>query len=182
MGLSLLVGPANAGKVSRLLERYLEAIESDPYLIVPNRPDVDRAERWLLGRTGALFAGEIGTFDDLFRRVARSNGAHRPVVGDAQRRLLLRRVVARAAAGGSSRVRGLRRRARLDGRPSSSRRSSSRRSSTASWPSSTAPTARSSTGSASGTASSSAATRPAASQASSTPGTAARCSRTGSRT
>ncbi|MGZ4440805.1 MAG: PD-(D/E)XK nuclease family protein, partial [Gaiellaceae bacterium] len=106
MGLSLLVGPANAGKVSRLLERYLEAIESDPYLIVPNRPDVDRAERWLLGRTGALFAGEIGTFDDLFRRVARSNGDHRPVVGDAQRRLLLRRVVARAAAGGSSRFAG----------------------------------------------------------------------------
>src|SRR5438874_586256 len=27
MGLSLLVGPANAGKVSRLLERYLEAID-----------------------------------------------------------------------------------------------------------------------------------------------------------
>ena len=106
MGLSLLVGPANAGKVSRLLERYLEAIESDPYLIVPNRPDVDRAERWLLGRTGALFGGEIGTFDDLFRRVARSNGAHRPVVGDAQRRLLLRRVVTRAAASNSSRFAG----------------------------------------------------------------------------
>ena len=106
MGLSLLVGPANAGKVSRLLERYLEAIESDPYLIVPNRPDVDRAERWLLGRTGVLFGGEIGTFDDLFRRVARSNGGHRPVVGDAQRRLLLRRVVTRAAASGSSRFAG----------------------------------------------------------------------------
>jgi ATP-dependent helicase/DNAse subunit B len=106
MGLSLLVGPANAGKVSRLLERYLEAIESDPYLIVPNRPDVDRAERWLLGRTGALFGGEIGTFDDLFRRVARSNGGHRPVVGDAQRRLLLRRVVSRAAASGSARFAG----------------------------------------------------------------------------
>jgi ATP-dependent helicase/nuclease subunit B len=106
MGLTLLVGPANAGKVSRLLERYLEAIESDPYLIVPNRPDVDRAERWLLGRTGALFGGDIGTFDDLFRRVARSNGGHRQVVGDAQRRLLLRRVVTRAAAGGSARFAG----------------------------------------------------------------------------
>jgi len=106
MGLTLLVGPANAGKVSRLLERYLEAIESDPYLIVPNRPDVDRAERWLLGRTGGLFGGDIGTFDDLFRRVARSNGGHRQVVGDAQRRLLLRRVVTRAAAGGSGRFTG----------------------------------------------------------------------------
>src|SRR2546429_5115318 len=107
MGLSLLVGPANAGKVSRLLERYLEAIESDPYLIVPNRPDVDRAERWLLGRTGALFGGEIGTFDDLFRRVARSNGAHRPVVGDAQRRPLLRRGAPPAAASHPARFPGL---------------------------------------------------------------------------
>jgi ATP-dependent helicase/DNAse subunit B len=106
MPVSLLVGPANAGKVSRLLERYLEAIDSDPYLIVPNRPDVDRAERWLLGRTGALFGGEIGTFDDLFRRIARSNGGHKQVVGDAQRRLLLRRVVTRAAAGGSARFAG----------------------------------------------------------------------------
>src|SRR5919204_556495 len=45
MALSLLAGPANAGKVALLLERYLAALESDPFLIVPNRPDVDRAER-----------------------------------------------------------------------------------------------------------------------------------------
>jgi ATP-dependent helicase/DNAse subunit B len=94
--LSLLAGPANAGKVALLLERYLAALHSDPILIVPNRPDVDRAERELLARSGALVGGTIGTFDDLFARIARGNGAHRPVISTAQRTLLLRRVVARA--------------------------------------------------------------------------------------
>src|ERR671935_579791 len=106
MGLSLLAGPANAGKVTLLLERYLGALESDPFLIVPNRPDVDRAERQLLARAGALLGGSIGTFDDLFARLARSNGAHRPIITDAQRTLLLRRVVATAKLGPSARFAG----------------------------------------------------------------------------
>src|SRR2546430_10476004 len=89
MGLSLLAGPANAGKVALLLERYLGALDSDPILIVPNRPDVDRAERELLRHAGALVGGSIGTFDDLFERLARGNGAHPPVVTEAQRTPLL---------------------------------------------------------------------------------------------
>jgi ATP-dependent helicase/DNAse subunit B len=97
--LSLLAGPANAGKVALLLERYLGALDEDPILIVPNRPDVDRAERELLKKTGALVGGSIGTFDDLFERIARGNGAHRPVVTEAQRALLLRRIVAGANGG-----------------------------------------------------------------------------------
>jgi ATP-dependent helicase/DNAse subunit B len=94
--LSLLAGPANAGKVALLLERYLAALGSDPVLIVPNRPDVDRAERELLKHAGALVGGSIGTFDDLFERIARGNGVHRPVLTPPQRTLLLRRVIARA--------------------------------------------------------------------------------------
>src|SRR5215210_1322046 len=94
--LSLLAGPANAGKVALLLERYLGALESDPILIVPNRPDVDRAERELLRGAGALVGGSIGTFDDLFRSIAQGNGSHRSVVTDAQRKLLLRRVAGKA--------------------------------------------------------------------------------------
>jgi len=43
--LTLLAGPANSGKVATLLDRYLAAIQDDPILIVPNRPDVDRIER-----------------------------------------------------------------------------------------------------------------------------------------
>jgi ATP-dependent helicase/DNAse subunit B len=104
--LSLLAGPANAGKVALLLERYLAALDSDPILIVPNRPDVDRAERELLTRTGALLGGSIGTFDDVFERIARGNGAHKPVITNAQRTLLLRRVVARRAGGRSARFSG----------------------------------------------------------------------------
>jgi ATP-dependent helicase/nuclease subunit B len=106
VGLSLLAGPANAGKVALLLERYLGALQDDPFLIVPNRPDVDRAERELLAEAGALMGGSIGTFDDLFGRLARSNGAHRPVITSAQRSLLLRRVVARVKLGPSARFAG----------------------------------------------------------------------------
>ncbi len=109
MALSVLAGPANAGKVARLLERYLGALDTDPFLIVPNRPDVDRAERVLLRESGALMGGSIGTFDDLFRRIGRSDGERRRVVTDAQRTLLLRRVVERA------RPQGLGRSARFTG-------------------------------------------------------------------
>ena len=45
MALTLLAGPANAGKVALLLERYLADLDREPILIVPNRSDVDRVER-----------------------------------------------------------------------------------------------------------------------------------------
>ncbi len=92
MPLSLIVGPANAGKVELLLDRYLAALEREPVLIVPNRPDVDRVERQLLARRPALLAGSIGTFDDVFERIAGRGG----LVTQAQRALLVRRVVAAA--------------------------------------------------------------------------------------
>ena len=50
VGLSLLAGPANAGKVALLLERYLARLDDEPVLIVPNASDVDRVERDLLAR------------------------------------------------------------------------------------------------------------------------------------
>ena len=96
MPLTLLAGPANAGKVALLLDRYLADIGREPLLIVPNRADIDRVERDLLTKSGALFGGRIGTFDDVFEGIARSNGHHRPLVTDAQRSLLVRDVVARA--------------------------------------------------------------------------------------
>src|ERR671928_1131044 len=103
MGLTLLAGPANAGKVALLLERYLAAIADEPVLIVPNRSDVDRVERELLPLCGALMGGDIGTFDDLFERIARADGGHRPVATDAQRALIVRRVLARARLNGWTR-------------------------------------------------------------------------------
>ena len=94
MGLSLLAGPANAGKVALLLERYLARLDDEPTLIVPNGSDVDRVERELLARCGCLFSGAIGTFDDLFARLVRDDpGGGRPVLGDAQRALVVRRLL-----------------------------------------------------------------------------------------
>src|SRR5437868_7814118 len=103
MALTLLAGPANAGKVALLLERYLDALAHEPILIVPNRSDVDRVERELLASCGALLGGQIGTFDDLFRRLARDGGEHRPVATDAQRALIVRRALARARLNGWTR-------------------------------------------------------------------------------
>ena len=70
LGLTLITGPANAGKLRRLLDAYLEALPLEPVLIVPNRSDVELVERELVARCGALLGGSIGTFDDLFRRIA----------------------------------------------------------------------------------------------------------------
>jgi ATP-dependent helicase/nuclease subunit B len=103
MGLALVVGPAHAGKVALLLERFLEALPHNPWLIVPNRPDVERVERDLIRRRGALLAGSIGTFDDLFRAVAEKDPQCRPVATEAQCELVVRRAVAEAALNGLGR-------------------------------------------------------------------------------
>src|ERR671937_274773 len=78
VGLTLITGPANAGKVALLLRRYLDALPREPVLIVPNRSDVDQAERDLLRMRPALLGGTIGTFDDLFKRIALGGGETRP--------------------------------------------------------------------------------------------------------
>jgi ATP-dependent helicase/DNAse subunit B len=90
--LTLIAGPANAGKVELLLERYLARLQDEPFLIVPNRADVDRVRHDLLRRARVLFGGSIGTFDDLFRQIARGADG-RPVASDAQRVLLVRRAI-----------------------------------------------------------------------------------------
>jgi RecB family exonuclease len=95
MALSLVVGPAHAGKVALLLERYLDALERDPWLIVPNRADIERVERDLLGRRPALLAGHIATFDDLFQHIASGDTGLRPVATETQSAVAVRRAVAR---------------------------------------------------------------------------------------
>src|SRR6266540_711130 len=99
-GLTLLSGPANAGKVALLLERYLGALDRDAVLIVPYGSDVERIERELLAKRGALLSGQIGTFDDLFERLARDGGSQRPVVTDVQRQLIVRTAVSSASLNG----------------------------------------------------------------------------------
>jgi ATP-dependent helicase/DNAse subunit B len=105
MPLALLVGPANAGKVARLLDRYLAVLDGEPFLVVPNRADVEPVERELIARAGGLLGGEIGTFDRLFDRVIAHAGPpaedeRRPPLGPLQRSLLLQRVIANAPLNG----------------------------------------------------------------------------------
>jgi ATP-dependent helicase/nuclease subunit B len=102
MPLRLIAGPANAGKVERLLDRYLATLDREPVLIVPNRSDVDRVERELLARRPALLGGTIGTFDDVFERIALGSPDAHPVVSPTQRALLVRRVLSTASLNGLS--------------------------------------------------------------------------------
>jgi ATP-dependent helicase/DNAse subunit B len=103
LGLNLITGPANAGKVALLLHRYLEVLPREPYLIVPNRSDVERVERDLLTIQPALLGGSIGTFDDLFKRLARGGSESRPVATEAQRALIVRRALAGQSLNGLGR-------------------------------------------------------------------------------
>ena len=96
MPLSLIVGPANAGKVEHLLDRYLDSLDREPVLIVPNRSDVESVARELIKRRPALLGGSIDTFDDVFERMAYAGAEARSVVTKAQRALLVRRVLATA--------------------------------------------------------------------------------------
>jgi ATP-dependent helicase/DNAse subunit B len=99
VSLALLVGPANAGKVARLLDRYVAALDREPILVVPNRTDVDRVQRELLTRSPALLGGTIGTFDDLFDRILTLARTGRPAVGPLQRALVVARAVRSAELG-----------------------------------------------------------------------------------
>ncbi len=66
---------------------------------MPNRQDVDRAERDLLARSGCLLGGSIGTFDTLFRRIA---GVEEwsALASESQRGLLARRALERLRRAG----------------------------------------------------------------------------------
>jgi ATP-dependent helicase/nuclease subunit B len=109
LGLRLITGPANAGKLRRLLDAYVEALPDEPVLIVPTRPDVELVELELVARCGALLGGSIGTFDDLFRRIAKGEDDALPAATDAQAGLVLARAVAATSLNGlaaSARSRG----------------------------------------------------------------------------
>ena len=98
MPLALVLGPANCGKIGYLQERFLAFVDagSDPFLIVPNRPDVEAFEHDVLRRRGALLGGRVGTFDTLFDDVLERCGDHTKTLADVQRRLIFRRLAASA--------------------------------------------------------------------------------------
>jgi ATP-dependent helicase/DNAse subunit B len=103
LSLTLVTGPANAGKLRRLLDAYVGVLEAEPVLIVPTRPDVELVERELVARCGALLGGSVGTFDDVFRRIGPGDdGPRLPAATDAQASLVLGRAVARTSLNGLS--------------------------------------------------------------------------------
>ena len=111
MGLGLVLGPANAGKIAHLLDGYLAALDRDPVLIVPNRADVDRVERDLLRRVGALLGGlDRDVRRPVPRARARRRGRRVRWPETTQRTLIARRALAAHA-----RSHGLDRSARFAG-------------------------------------------------------------------
>ncbi len=97
MPLALVLGPANCGKIGLLQERFLAFVDagSDPFLVVPNRPDVEAFEHDALRRRGGLLGGRVGTFDTLFEDVLERCGESTRALTDVQRRLILMRLAAR---------------------------------------------------------------------------------------
>ena len=81
-----------------MLDRFVETIDRDPWLIVPNRFDVERVERELVRREGGLLAGTVGTFDTLFESLARGDGGGKRLAGDTERAVIVRRVAETAPA------------------------------------------------------------------------------------
>ena len=110
MPLRLIAGPANAGKVELLLDRYLAALEAGPSRFSSCRTGrTSTASSASCSRAPALLGGSIGTFDDLFDRIAAGGGVEGRPLGRAERALLVRRVLAGRRAQRLQRVGGARR-------------------------------------------------------------------------
>lgn len=100
MPLTLITGPANAGKASVLLGRVrTEAERGEPILVVPTRVDVESYRRELASG-GVVFGARVERFAGLVREVARRVEVGALPLGEPARE----RVVASAAAGASLRV------------------------------------------------------------------------------
>src|SRR5919199_1050224 len=98
MPLTLVTGPANAGKAGRILGAYRDRIAEEPVLVVPAWRDVLHAQRELAGR-GAVFGTRVVRFRWLFQPVAERAGAAvgRPrFATPAQRELLVEHAIATA--------------------------------------------------------------------------------------
>src|ERR671933_10937 len=69
MPLTLVTGPANAGKAGRVLGAYRDRIAEEPVLVVPAMRDVRHSQRELASR-GAVFGTRVVRFRWLFRTAA----------------------------------------------------------------------------------------------------------------
>ncbi len=93
MALTLITGPANAGKAGEVLGAFRALLPRTPLLVVPTGADVAHYRRQLTAR-GALLGGDVVTFAGLAREIARRTRTDAPVVGALTREHLLARAVA----------------------------------------------------------------------------------------
>src|SRR5688500_5730229 len=97
MPLTLVTGPANAAKAGWVLSAFREALERaaggrlaapEPLLVVPTAADVEPYQRELVA-SGAVFGGEVVTFNGLIRLAAMRTGcADRPLGTVARERVV----------------------------------------------------------------------------------------------
>src|SRR5256714_2837430 len=97
MPITLISGPANAGKAELVLERARAHVArgAEPLLIVPTRADVDHYRRELAGE-GAALGIEVRRFGELIGEAVRRARVPTQVLGAVAREQLLGRIAARS--------------------------------------------------------------------------------------
>jgi ATP-dependent helicase/nuclease subunit B len=97
MSLKLIVGPPNSGRTGAVLDAFRSLAARNPVLVVPTVDDVERFEGELTRDGEAVIGASVGTFDQLFRLVARAVDAPAgPPLSRTQRRRLAREAVERS--------------------------------------------------------------------------------------
>lgn len=84
MPLTLVIGPANAGKAGEVLGAFRALADRDPFLVVPTAADALHYERELAAG-GALIGGRVGTFDAFVAELARRVGTPESALGEVRR-------------------------------------------------------------------------------------------------
>ena len=100
MPITLITGPANAGKAREVLgavRRHL-AHGEEPLLVVPTRADAERYRREL-ALEGAVLGVRVERFEGLIGEVVRRVGASEPVLGRVARERVLAFLIAGGAGG-----------------------------------------------------------------------------------
>ena len=97
MSVKLIVGPPNSGRTGRTLDAFRAAAARDPVLVVPTVDDVERFEDELTTEGEVVIGATVGTFDQLFRLVARATDAPAgPAISRIQRLRLASEAASRA--------------------------------------------------------------------------------------
>src|ERR1700726_3668245 len=90
MGITLVTGPANAGKAEVVMDtvrRHL-AHRQEPLLIVPTRTDVEHYLRELAGERAAMGV-RVERFEELLEELVRRAGIREPALGELSRACLI---------------------------------------------------------------------------------------------